>query len=365
MKKNISVAVIALVLTTLALGLTGCQSGWKFSNPFSRRPDAAKAGGPSELDELDELNQITPPPENYTSNDSTLKSEKSDEKSLAQKGKYDANPEANLDAKETKETKVALNSDTPASEKPAENFATPDYSRNYQASNPLASGVGSTADYAATQTATMDQFANANAASSNAVAQTQQNAFGSTQAPQTNYANYDAGRQSALPNPNASATTLNEQPFPSVDLATNPTPFPTSPAFDSVGAQQNYANYQQPSYPEQNNELQNQFAQSAAPQNQYPTPQPSPETTPAPYNPIAQVSGSTQPYPTATNVNIPQTPTPETPNLAYNYDAANLPSPATNTNLNPGLDSNSNPYSNVIYEPQNVSGGFAPGSVVY
>lgn len=348
MKTNKGASIIAVFLAALVIGTTGCQSGWKFSNPFSRNPNASKAGGPSELDELDALNDITPPPENYTSNDSTTKSEKN---SLAQKGKYEANDES---IKEAKETKVALNNENAEPEKPSENFATPSYSQNYQASNPLAAGVGSTADYASAQESPMDQFANANAAPATNPA-LQQGATGANQALPNAYANTPT---TPNPYPAPDAPSLENSAFPTLDVASTPSPFPTMDAVDTSVARQNYPtqDYAQP----------NQFLQNQAPQNQFAQSQPQsdPLTTPAPYNPIAQVSGSSATY---QNPNANQAPVPaqQAPNLAYNYDAQNVGAPVANPTPTPTLDSNVDPYSNVIYEPQNVSGGFAPGSVLY
>ena len=64
--------VIALAFVFIA-GTAGCQSGYKFHNPFSKTPKAENAKAPSELDELDELDDLTPPPENYTKGESDSK----------------------------------------------------------------------------------------------------------------------------------------------------------------------------------------------------------------------------------------------------------------------------------------------------
>ena len=85
MRKIDGVLTIAAALLVV-VGTSGCQSGWKFSNPFSRAPKASSADAPKELDDdFADIDEITPPPENYTVGDSALKHEK---KSIAQTGKY-------------------------------------------------------------------------------------------------------------------------------------------------------------------------------------------------------------------------------------------------------------------------------------
>ena len=83
------------VVAALAVALvasTGCRSGWKMGNPFSKAPKATDVDTPSELDELDDL---TPPPENYTVGDASPK-KVDDEKSLAQKGRNSLKPRPTL-----------------------------------------------------------------------------------------------------------------------------------------------------------------------------------------------------------------------------------------------------------------------------
>ena len=124
------------VVAALAVALvasTGCRSGWKMGNPFSKAPKATDVDTPSELDELDDL---TPPPENYTVGDASSK--KADaEKSLAQKGKYEAaetpklaQTPADASALAQNSPSNALSSNSPS--EPTQSFKTPDYSQNYQ-----------------------------------------------------------------------------------------------------------------------------------------------------------------------------------------------------------------------------------------
>ena len=104
--------VIALAFVFIA-GTAGCQSGYKFHNPFSKTPKAENAKAPSELDELDELDDLTPPPENYTKGESDSKKSSKDSESFAQKGRYDAGES------EQTETKVAISDTSAPKEEPA------------------------------------------------------------------------------------------------------------------------------------------------------------------------------------------------------------------------------------------------------
>ena len=132
------------VVAALAVALvasTGCRSGWKMGNPFSKAPKATDVDTPSELDEL---NDLTPPPENYTVGDATPK-KVDGEKSLAQKGKYEADETPKLAQTPADAASLAQNSpssDAPADAlaanlptEPAQNFKTPDYSQNYQSAD--------------------------------------------------------------------------------------------------------------------------------------------------------------------------------------------------------------------------------------
>ncbi|MBQ1277685.1 MAG: hypothetical protein IIY07_03460, partial [Thermoguttaceae bacterium] len=132
------------VVAALAVALvasTGCRSGWKIGNPFSKAPKATDVDTPSELDELDDL---TPPPENYTVDDASPKKVDA-EKSLAQKGKYEADETPKL--AQTPDDASALAQSSPSSApvvepaaslaanlptEPTQSFKTPDYSPNYQ-----------------------------------------------------------------------------------------------------------------------------------------------------------------------------------------------------------------------------------------
>ena len=67
----------------LVVGTTGCQTGWSFHNPFAKTPKAEQAKAPDELDEdfdaerddrLAKIDDITPPPENYTVEEKESKS---------------------------------------------------------------------------------------------------------------------------------------------------------------------------------------------------------------------------------------------------------------------------------------------------
>ena len=135
------------VVAALAVALvasTGCRSGWKMGNPFSKAPKATDVDTPSELDEL---NDLTPPPENYTVGDASPKKVDA-EKSLAQKGKYEADETSKLAQTPDDASMLAQNSSSNASgatsanalaanlpPEPTQSFKTPDYSQSYQSAD--------------------------------------------------------------------------------------------------------------------------------------------------------------------------------------------------------------------------------------
>ncbi|MBR2004333.1 MAG: hypothetical protein IJ991_09170, partial [Thermoguttaceae bacterium] len=142
-KFDARIFVVAALAVALAAS-TGCRSGWKLGNPFSKAPKATDVDTPSELDELSEL---TPPPENYTVGDASPK-KIDDEKSLAQKGKYDAGETSKLaqtpdDASALAQSSTAKS--TPSASdaalvanlppQPTESFKTPDYSQSFQSAD--------------------------------------------------------------------------------------------------------------------------------------------------------------------------------------------------------------------------------------
>jgi len=142
-KFDARIFVVAALAVALAAS-TGCRSGWKLGNPFSKAPKATDVDTPSELDELSEL---TPPPENYTVGDASPK-KIDDEKSLAQKGKYDAGETPKLaqtpaDASALAQKSTAQptpNASNAASvanlpPQPTESFKTPDYSQSFQSAD--------------------------------------------------------------------------------------------------------------------------------------------------------------------------------------------------------------------------------------
>lgn len=111
----------------LVVGTTGCQTGWSFHNPFAKTPKAEQAKAPDELDDefdgekddrLAQIDDITPPPENYTVGDKESKSERS----YAQKGRYDSGDE---------ETSLASASET-KSESVDSDYRTPSFAKNYR-----------------------------------------------------------------------------------------------------------------------------------------------------------------------------------------------------------------------------------------
>ncbi len=83
MKSSLKTPLVLFAAFVLVAGTVGCQSGFKMRNPFAKEPKASSANPPGELDELDDL---TPPPENYSISDS--KENAKDTESIVQKGKY-------------------------------------------------------------------------------------------------------------------------------------------------------------------------------------------------------------------------------------------------------------------------------------
>ena len=139
-KFDARIFVVAALAVALAAS-TGCRSGWKMGNPFSKAPKATDVDTPSELDEL---NDLTPPPENYTVGDATPK-KVDGERSLAQKGKYEADETPKLAQTPADAAALAQNAPSSAASvdalaanlppEPAQNFKTPDYSQNYQSAD--------------------------------------------------------------------------------------------------------------------------------------------------------------------------------------------------------------------------------------
>ncbi len=283
-------AVLAVSVAALAVvSATGCQSGWKFSNPFSRAPKASDAEAPSELDDLAGIDDITSPPENYTVDDSIPKNDKT---SLAQKGRYG----------ESEEDAIAA-SDARLESSPDEDFRAPSYAQNYQ-----------------TQPATSSY--DTSGAQSYASRQPSTGSLADTVANLTPDASVAAASQPYVPQ---------NQPYMSPNTA-------DTSLYDSSNNASFAANTQYPAAPTSN----------PAPA-QYPSVQPGSNGS----YPIAQVSSTTQAQQPTQAQPVAEPPT----NVAFNYDPS---APANNA---PAADSD--PYSNVIYTPQNTSGGFAPGSVLY
>ena len=111
----------------LVVGTTGCQTGWSFHNPFAKTPKAEQAKAPDELDEdfdaerddrLAKIDDITPPPENYTVEEKESKSERS----YAQKGRYDSGDEGSALASASEPKAESVDSD----------YRTPSFAKNYQ-----------------------------------------------------------------------------------------------------------------------------------------------------------------------------------------------------------------------------------------
>ncbi len=362
-KFDARIFVVAALAVALAAS-TGCRSGWKLGNPFSKAPKATDVDTPSELDELSEL---TPPPENYTVGDASPK-KIDDEKSLAQKGKYDAGETSKLaqtpdDASALAQSSTAKS--TPSASdaalvanlppQPTESFKTPDYSQSFQsADNFQTAQIAQTTQTTPVAQSYQTPYSAPNAASLDA----QQLAATAPYAP-------PAATQADFPtvDPNAFPTAQNAPVAPSVDYST----FNVAAQNAPVAPQNGFPTVDPNAFP---------VAQNApvAPQNGFPTVDPNAFPT-AQNAPVAPQNGfptvDPNAFPTAQNAPVaPQTGFPTVdPNafpVAQNapaqptYVAQNFPEPtAQNAPVAPAQDA----YSGVQYQPQTTSGGFAPGSV--
>lgn len=290
MKKVHGVLTIGAAFLVM-VGTTGCQSGWKFSNPFSRAPKASHADAPDELDDdFAKVDDITPPPENYTVGDRELKKEKS---SIVQKGRYGEESDSDERSVASSDAGAAV-----ASEESAD-YRTPSYARNDKV-DASASNDGSSFDVASTVPSNSssplgsfaDSVGSASADASVAAATQPYSPQGGS-----SMRLYSSQNQNAVAADFASPASETPQSVGSVEED----PFPTAPS--SVGS-----------------------VGSA--------------------NQIAQVS-STQGAGFGAG---------RSENVAFNYGSNSESS---------GSSSATDPYSDVIYSPQNASGGFAPGSVLY
>ena len=297
MKSSFKRPLILFAALVLVVGTVGCQSGFKMRNPFSKAPKAESANLPSELDELDDL---TPPPENYTMSDSEDRVKESD--SIVQRGKYEAE-ETPSQAEPKVETSFAANpvhSELTSIEEDASQTT-------FAANDPLMS-----------------------AASANAPMQT--NAAPMNVEPQT-YATFDGARTSATAQPAAdpymdpyagsnATVAANAFPAPQTNFpiaqasATQSAVFPTARSF-APGSSAQIMSEQSSDFPVVSH------------------PFPASDFNAAPDNRVESV--------------------------AMSYDPT--PSPAGNMAAPPSYPADSDPYSGVIYEPQTTStGSFAPGS---
>lgn len=309
MRKIDGVLTIAAALLVV-VGTSGCQSGWKFSNPFSRAPKASSADAPKELDDdFADIDEITPPPENYTVGDSALKHEK---KSIAQTGKY---------GDEEENRSVVASGETAPS---TENFTTPSYAQSYQSPSPansFAAGVGSSTPSDARQPVAAQTLADTVSGIS--------------------------------PDASIAAATQPYAPMNAVAPQSVNPGYPTNVADQGTIAAQNQAVV-----------AQNQATSTA---------DPFPSASANYSSPIAQVGATTQNQTFAQQPQVPTQPQRQPAAVAFNYDAnapAAYPVPNANVNATPGFSPAStpgdpDPYSGVNYTPQTTSSGFAPGSVLY
>lgn len=333
MKTKSATLLLAFSLIFSTLCVSGC-SGWSVKNPFARTPKAEGGRTPEGLDDLDDL---TPPPENYTTSDarSTDKSAQ-----LAQKGKYEA------DSDSTRAEQVAMSNEK---EEPSESFRTPDYSRSYQDSS--ASNASTTYSTDSASFAANVPDANAFAPGSAANAAAAQNYVANSPVEPTPAAETLTPYVPAQNNASYAVAPTAAQNYEQAPYVPNPSLAQTAPIASSTP-----------------NLAQDAYAAPVANYNLAPNANP---------YPIAQVSGAAAQTPAthndfdAASMSNAQNALPnDAVNVALNYDQASDRT-AFNAATNPAANApngnayDSDPYSNVFYERQTTSGGFAPGSVTY
>jgi len=352
MKRFVGFSTSVALCVGLVFGLTGCQSGWKISNPFAPHPRAASAETPEELDALDDMDELTPPPENYTVGDAS-KSDRSE--SLAQKGKYEVEDKASDVEKLESETRaIAEKTD---SYKSQDSYQVADYNQSYQTSAP--SGVG---DYSAQNQAPTQTYAQANPAS-------QQSYSPVEQSPQQSYAQSEQAFQQPYSPTNQFAQQSYEQPY----VQTNQAPAQTTEQnYAQVPATSGFQAYSAPGAgvdvatngrfePAQSAATYDAdgFGTSSEVGSVFPTPD---SSFPAIQNSSVAVA---EDFPQVTFGAAPSSSQPV--NVAMNPESVVTGStpvqsqPATYTT---GAPTDSDPYSDVYYAPQTTSAGagFAPGS---
>lgn len=310
MKSSFKRPLILFAALVLVVGTVGCQSGFKMRNPFSKAPKAESANLPSELDELDDL---TPPPENYTMSDSEDRVKESD--SIVQRGKYEAE-ETPSQVEPKVETSFAAN---PVHSEPT-SIEEDASQTTFAANDPLMS-----------------------AASANAPMQT--NAAPMNVEPQT-YATFDGARTSATAQPAADPYM---DPYAGSNATVAANAFP-APQTNSPIAQTSAT--QSADFP---------IAQASATQSAaFPT-----ARSFAPGSSAQIMSEQSSDFPVVSHPfpasDFNAAPDNRVESVAMSYDPT--PSPAGNMAAPPSYPADSDPYSGVIYEPQTTStGSFAPGS---
>ena len=315
-----------LILTTafaVIAGSIGCQSGFKMRNPFSRTPNAANAEGPSELDELDDL---TPPPENYTT--SSDKKNSKEKGSLAQEGKYDSGEESKSSAKT--EEYVASNTES------ARGVSAQPVEASYQSGSPTT--------LASAQVQTKSTFAPYDDPTPELDAPAP---LGLQNQRELNVAQTPNSSSSALfPIAQTSAT----QPV----YSTGQVPLPSSNAQAPLQAQVPLQTQGAPvadTFPQPSNADAFPSVETFTNDSAFPAP-----------NDFPSIASD---FPTASNnaYAAPQTTQGDVPKVAMNYDSYPAPTNASNNYPTANYSSDANSNSGVNYEPQtNPSGVFAPGS---
>lgn len=336
MRTSLKASLALAVAIVLAMGTTGCKSGFQMRNPFSKEPKASSGEMPSELDELDDL---TPPPENYTTSDSKERSKSSD--SLVQRGKYGEEEEESTEIESSSEKYVAVE-DASALEKRIEAVDATASTASYETEVALSSA----------QTSVPQTFADEQVAS-----------VATPSEPQT-YATWDqAQRASSVSSTPSELDNFPRDSSPTNAFASNvPQNVPESVSFAKVGSASPEPEFEFPavqpfptndvdfpparSFAKTNNASVGDFPSVGTDVNNFATEQTEFPTASFGYDGASQVANVAQP-----------------PKVAMNYDpTANQMKneSATSFGSATSFPTDSDPYSGIIYEPQTTSSGAFP-----
>jgi len=353
MKRYVGFSTLVVLSVGLVFGQVGCQSGWKLSNPFASHPRASSAETPEELDALDDVDELTSPPENYTVGDAS-KSERSE--SLAQKGRYEVEDKASDVEKFESETReIAEKTD---SYKTQDSYRVADYSQSYQTDS-----ATTTETYATPAQSSPQSYAQTN--------QPSLQSYSPSPAEQPSQQVYARSDQQ-IQQPYSPTDQADSQSYAQPYVQANPTP--AQPMGQTYAQTSDNSGFQSYSAPGVSVEVPSndrfEIAQNAVPYNvdaagaSYDAGNefPSPDSFPVAQNSSASPIGD---FPNASFSAAPSSAQPV--NVAMNSDsivgAGSTSSNSQPTTYTTGATTDSDPYSDVYYAPQTASSGagFAPG----